>query len=110
MAEPRMHRQIEATLIDETVTFTMREVCEACGVHAERIVEIVEYGVVEPPGAPPSQWRFDAHALHRIRRALNLCQDLGVNLAGASLALDLLDELGDLRTRVAQLSRLHPPR
>ena len=110
MADRRFRTHVEATVIDDDATFTIREVCAACGVHAERIVEIVEYGIVEPPNAPLSRWRFSAAAVYRIRRALNLCRDLDLNLAGASLAIDLLDELEGLRSEVERLSRLNAPR
>jgi chaperone modulatory protein CbpM len=38
-----------------------------------------------------------------VRCALRLERDLGVNLAGAALALDLLDELNRLRARQRRL-------
>ncbi len=109
MSERRVHLCIEASLVDDDATFTMREVCAACGVHAERVVELADYGIVEPPLAPVPGWRFNAAAVYRMRRALNLCQDLGLNLAGASLAMDLLDELETLRGEVERLSRLAGP-
>jgi len=37
--------------------------------------------------------------VRRVRCALRLESDLGVNLAGAALALDLLEELNRLRAR-----------
>ncbi|MEE9157003.1 MAG: chaperone modulator CbpM, partial [Gammaproteobacteria bacterium] len=39
---------------------------------------------------------------------LRLQQDLGINLAGAALALDLLDELRKLRTRLKTLAHNFP--
>ncbi|MBT9477058.1 MAG: MerR family transcriptional regulator, partial [Polaromonas sp.] len=41
--------------------------------------------------------------LQRARVALRLQTDLDVNLAGAALALELLDELDELRARVQRL-------
>jgi chaperone modulatory protein CbpM len=41
--------------------------------------------------------------LQRARVALRLQNDLDVNLAGAALALELLDELDELRARVQRL-------
>jgi chaperone modulatory protein CbpM len=36
----------------------------------------------------------------RVRSALRLQRDLGVNLAGIALALDLMEELEDLRSQL----------
>jgi chaperone modulatory protein CbpM len=44
-----------------------------------------------------SEWRFSGAALRRARIALRLERDLGVNLPGVALALDLLEELQRLR-------------
>ena len=93
-------------VLDDQATFSIRQVCRVCGVHAERIVEVVEHGLVEVPGASPLEWRFSASAVFRIRRAINLCDDLGMNLPGASLAVELLEELDQLQAEVARLSRI----
>ena len=65
---------------------------------------MVEYGLLEPIGKSPEKWKFKADALRRSKAALRLQHDSGVNLAGAALVLDLLDELEELRTKIALLS------
>jgi len=85
-------------LLDETLTLTLREVCHTCGVHAEYVIELVTEGVIQPMSdREPQVWRFDGFAVTRIQRAMRLQQDLGVNLPGVALALELLDELERLR-------------
>ena len=54
--------------------------------------------MLEPVGSDRDRWRFPGISLERARRAFRLQQDLGVNVAGAALALNLLDELDRLRT------------
>lgn len=105
MAKSSKRTQFDAVIVDETVTYSLRQVCESCGIYAEQVIEMIEYGIVEPSGESAEQWLFDVEALFRVRRALNLCHDLGLNLSGASLALDLLDELQALRLEVERLSR-----
>lgn len=105
MDDRRRERSVPA-LLDDTAWFGIREVCEMCGVDADLVVEVVEHGLVERPGGAPPSWRFPASAAFRIRRAVNLCNDLGVNLAGASLAVELLEDLDRLRSEVARLSRI----
>ncbi len=88
---------ISAMLLDESVEFTLAELCAACSVSEEAVLEIVAEGIVEPLGDERSQWRFSGVAVARVHRVICLQQDFGVNLAGAALALDLLEELERLR-------------
>ena len=63
-----------------------------------RAVEIVAEGIVEPSGASRAEWRFSGIATARVQRVARLQRDFGVNLPGAALALDLIDELARLRS------------
>lgn len=97
---------IDPELLDERLRFTLRDMSRICGVHAEYLVELVAEGVITPqPGpaasvaGPPHRWHFDGIAVVRVQRAVRLQQDLGVNLPGVALALELLDELEALRRR-----------
>lgn len=79
---------------------TLEELCQLCSLPTETLLELVAEGVLEPIGAEPQQWYFTGVSVRRVRIATTLRRDLGVNLAGAALVLDLLDELQQLRTRV----------
>jgi len=92
--------RITGILLDEQAGLTLAEVSRACAVHAERIVELVEEGVLSPIGPEPHRWRFTGTHMRRARVAVRLQGDLGINLAGAALALQLLDEIEDLRARL----------
>jgi len=87
---------IRVDLLDETVEFTLEDLCRICGVHERFIVEIVEEGVVEPRGVV-GEWRFTGIAVTRVQRVLRLQEEFEVNLPGAALALDLLEEIERLR-------------
>ena len=88
------------TLIDDDSLFTLAELCRSCSVHAEIITQMVDYGIVEPAGNNPAHWRFTGTSLRRVTTVVRLQHDLGINLAGAALALDLLDEIHNLRARL----------
>ncbi len=90
-------------ILDEEFEFTLGELCRASATPAETIIEMVEEGLLEPRGPTPPQWRFTGPALHRVEVALRLQRDLHVNLAGAALVLELLDEIARLRERLARL-------
>jgi len=92
-------------LIDEETTFTLAELCRCCDVEAELIEVLVEHGILEPSGRQGRHWCFPASSLRRTRITLHLQRDLGVNLAGAALALDLLERIDELDARLRALSR-----
>ena len=87
-------------ILDEKAQLTLAELTRACAVHAELIIALVEEGVLAPVGREPHRWRFTGAHMRRARMALRLQRDLGVNLAGAALALQLLDEVEALRARL----------
>jgi chaperone modulatory protein CbpM len=92
-----MSDPISAVLLDESVELTLTEVCAACRVSEDLVVEIVAEGIVEPLGANRAHWRFSGVAVARIQRVIRLQHDFDVNLPGAALALELLEEVERLR-------------
>jgi chaperone modulatory protein CbpM len=89
---------LRGTVLDEQVTFTLRELSLACGIQTELVVEMVDEGVIEPASAG-AEWQFHGGSLVRAQRALRLVHDLNLNWPGAALVLDLLDELERLQKR-----------
>lgn len=95
--------RITGFILEEQTELSLADLCRACAAQADRIIELVNEGVLAPVGETPDYWRFTGVHLQRARVALRLENDLGVNLAGAALALELLDELDALRARVQML-------
>jgi len=91
---------VVAILIEEHAELTLADVCSACTVEIDSIVALVDEGVLEPSGSELRQWRFSGAQLRRATAALRLQHDLGVNVAGVALALDLLDEIERLRAQL----------
>lgn len=104
MIPPRHLPQAIATILEEQTGLTLVELCRACAVHADFIVALVEEGVLAPQGRDPHRWRFTGAHLRRAGVALRLQRDLGLNLAGAALALELMDELEAARARLHALT------
>ena len=88
---------------EEPAELSLAEISRASAVPAEFIVELVEEGVLAPAEHEPEHWRFTYAHIRRVRVASHLRRDLGVNLAGAALALDLLDQIEALRARLQAL-------
>ena len=103
MTQTNKTAQITGFILEEQTELSLDDLCRACAADADRIIELVNEGVLAPLGGKPDYWRFTGVHLHRARVALRLESDLGVNLAGAALALELLDELVTLRARLGRL-------
>jgi len=91
---------LTGVIVEEEMELSLAELCRACAVPAESLLGLVDEGILEPSGRGPRQWRFAGHNLQRARTALQLQEDLGVNLAGAALALELMDEIDRLTSRL----------
>lgn len=99
--------EITGFILEEQTELSLADLCRACAAQADMIIELVNEGVLAPAGDflqnPPEAWHFTGVHLQRAKVALRLQNDLGVNLAGAALALELLDELDTLRSRLQVL-------
>lgn len=99
----RTQTGLSAIIIDEQNALTLSELSRACAVQTGYIIELVDEGLLTPATAEehePQRWRFTGTQMRRARVALRLQHDLGVNLAGIALALQLLDEVEMLRARL----------
>jgi len=96
-------RPLEAELVDDSAPYVLQDVCQMFAVHADLVIKMVEVGILSPSGQDPSRWHFSTHACIRLQKAQRMQRDLGVNLAGVAVALDLLDDLEAMRKRVHTL-------
>ncbi len=99
MIEPERDA-LSGTLLEEDSEVTLAQLCEVCAVHAEVVEAMVEEGIVAPVGGGVSRWRFTRSTVVRIGTVLRMQRDLHVNLAGAALALDLLERVEMLNARL----------
>ena len=88
---------LTGTLLDEDTRCSLAEVCQMCGVPADFVLDMIDEGMLCPSGANPRDWRFSDREIKRIQTTLRLQRDLRVNLPGCALALQLLEELDELR-------------
>lgn len=92
-------------IVEETTVFTIGGLSRACGKPAEWILALIEEGVIEPVVENQNNLIFHGHCLRKIRIAEHLVSDLRLNLPGAALALELLEEIDKLRNRIALLEK-----
>jgi chaperone modulatory protein CbpM len=96
----------DAHLLGEGDWIAVTEVCQLCLIDMTAVIELVELGVVASRGASPNEWMVSAASLPRLRVAARLMRDLGVNVTGAALAVELLEARSELERRVRRLERL----
>ena len=98
----RNTNELSGPIFDETTEITIVELCEVCSIETKLVDEMIDEGVLELTSGRSEKRRFPYSSVRRTRAAIHLQRDLGLNLAGAALALELLDRIGNLR---AQLRR-----
>jgi chaperone modulatory protein CbpM len=92
-------------VVGETIQLTITEFHDKYDVEEALFLEMLEYGLFEPRKIEMETIYLDLDALRRIQSALRLQRDLGINLPGAALALDLMKELDELRAELAMLHK-----
>ena len=96
-------KTLTGILLDERAELSLTELSWACSSSADWVIELVDEGVLEPVGQEQAQWRFSGTSLLKARAAMRLQNDLEINLAGVALALDLMEEIETLRTRLYRI-------
>lgn len=76
------------------------------GLHPDLVRHFISLGLLEPSGGTAGSPRFPRDAAARLARAARLRRDLGLNYAGAVLAIELLARIDELQQRLA---RYEPP-
>ncbi len=82
---------------EEWFFLSLAEVTSSFGISSETVIGILDEGIISVQRDEHDELRFDNEAVRRIRTVLQLNRDLGINLAGAGLALELLKEIERLR-------------
>jgi chaperone modulatory protein CbpM len=96
---------LETTIVDDSSEFTITELCTLSSATPDLIQQIMELGIIEPKRAIRDEIIFSGKALQRLQSLMRLQHDLEINLAGAALALDLLEEIEMLRAKIAAFEK-----
>jgi chaperone modulatory protein CbpM len=98
-------KEITVLSMEAQSELTFEELCEICHVTHEFIRELVEYGAIEPKGISIEVWRFNPSHMRKIQIIKRLQEDLEVNLPGAALAMDLMDQMEQMRGQLEFLEK-----
>ncbi len=83
-------------ILEESDLVSLADLCRSCTVETQTITTLVAEGILDPTGEDIDHWRFTIGSLRRVKTVIHLQRDLGVNLAGAALALELLDRIAEM--------------
>lgn len=81
-------------------------VAERYGVHPQTLRLYEREGLLKPPRSVGNTRLYDDDTCERLEFILTLTRDLGVNLAGVEVVLNLKDQIDALQTEVERLVAL----
>src|SRR6266436_3935307 len=87
----------------EHAFLSLEDLADASGLHPGLVEQFVDYGLLEPSAGAGPRSLFPASAVERLRRIMRLKCDLGVNLAGIAVILELRERLVSLQEELAHL-------
>jgi len=98
---------ISGVIVEEDDSVSLSTLCRRCSLPSEQVIGMVDQGIIEPlePQVSSTYWQFSGDSIIRVQEAIRLQRDLGINLPGTALALELLDEVKALRQQVGFLQR-----
>ncbi|MCP5162227.1 MAG: chaperone modulator CbpM [Hahellaceae bacterium] len=83
---------------DIVLSISLRELCQFEGVESEIVIEMVEYGIVQPiSGAAVHDWEFDSSSVYWLKKAFRLYQDLEIDWIAVAVVIDLMKQNEALR-------------
>ena len=86
-------------MTNENIVYTTQAICHGHKLNQDSINEMVSWGIADPLGSKPGKWLFTQKDSDRIGRALRFRKELDINIPGAALALQLLEEINTLRNK-----------
>lgn len=86
---------------------TIEDLCRFAGFSAEMVAQLFRTGLIDPLIDEPVL-RFDLNVIPRIRKIERLRRDLGINLDGIAIILDLLDRITELENELHYYRKKRP--
>lgn len=102
----RVTERLEVHVLGEGDWVGAADMCRLCSLDLGAVLELAELGIVSRRESLEGEWQLPATALPRLRIAGRLMRDLGVNVSGVALALELLEAQHELERRIRSLERL----
>jgi MerR family transcriptional regulator/heat shock protein HspR len=95
----RLHIHVPA----HEALYDLETLARLAGVHPALVSEYVHLGLLDPvDGRDEQAWRFDDTSLHVFRQIQRLRSDLGVNINGVAVVLELLRQIDELHQELSR--------
>lgn len=98
---------VTVEVFDEDYRISLDELREMLNIEDDFLEQLLAVGLIEPIDATEHDLLLDASAFQRVHTAVRLQRDLNINIEGIALALELLDELNNLRNKIQILERMN---
>ena len=92
-----MRRTDIIALVNQEQELTLEVVASRAGIHPAQLRQLVDFGLIQALRRQDAVLLFDASTVPRIRMIHRLRRDLGINLEGVAVVLELLDKLRALQ-------------
>ncbi|MFZ5559933.1 MAG: chaperone modulator CbpM [Pseudomonadota bacterium] len=79
------------------ITLRVEELRDRSALPEQELMAIIEHGIIEPRDAQANVWEFEPQMAEVAARAARLHRDLDIDWQGVALALDLLQEIEELK-------------
>ncbi len=88
----------------ETKFITLNELGRLVGKHPAILKRYIAYGLIDPKVESPEPL-FDDSIVVKVQKIERLKNDLGLNLMGCGVVMDLLEQISDLEKKIQHIRR-----
>ncbi len=94
---------------DDRAIYIISVAAELAGVHPQTLRVYERKGLVQPSRTSGNTRRYSEKDIERLRQIQRFTQEMGVNLAGVQVILNLLEQINDLQSELERLRQQQLP-
>ncbi|MEP7085218.1 MAG: chaperone modulator CbpM [Betaproteobacteria bacterium] len=102
--------QIDAVWLEKQGDISVAGLCELSGLSERDLLDLVDYGALQPINPDDAQPMFAGHYVRTVRIASRLRHDFELDSQSLALALSLVERIHQLETELRQVRVLIPHR
>jgi chaperone modulatory protein CbpM len=96
-------RTLELTWLDSRETVSLAELSRACGMNADELAELVDYGALAPVESTAQGSFFSADCIVQLRTVGKLRVDFDLDVFTVAVLMGYLDRIDELERQVRSL-------
>lgn len=83
---------VTAIVIEDDNLLSIEAVCRSLSAEEPFIIELITHDIIQPRRMNEA-WYFDSFTFRRTKLAVSFYHDLGINIEGIAMAIDLIERL-----------------